>query len=149
MNGSRMKAFVSLLVLFLCGGVSGYEVSRKVGSVTPPVPPVPVEVVAPPQVEPTPHASHKDPLKMRFEEDLEALQLSPQEAEAMQRHFEELENHIRDIKADTRREIARQIQLYHRAVVKDLTPAQRKQYHKLQEERRQKKKASQASAASE
>lgn len=117
-NGST-KIILTLVALFLLGGVCGYALSNH-RTERPPTQP----------------GWEEHWIAMRQQEDIQRLNLTPEQIEQARATYEQLAADIRKVRELTAKGIFRAVSAQGRALSEHLTPEQREEFKKLTEERR-------------
>ena len=113
------KIILSLVVLFLFGGVCGYAISNR-------------------QTERRANKAgwEQSWMELRIREDIERLKLTPEQAAQARPSYDQLLVDIRKVREQTARGIYRAVSAQGRTLSEQLTPEQLQEYSKLTEERR-------------
>jgi hypothetical protein len=113
------KIILSLAALFLFGGVCGYALSNRQTD------------------RPATEARWEERwLELRQQEDIERLNLTPEQVAQARPSYDQLLTDIQRVRAQTARGIYRAVSAQGRTLSEQLTPEQRQEYLKLTEERR-------------
>jgi hypothetical protein len=119
------KAGLALAALFTLGAASGFVVARRLEP-----PAAPARSGSP--VRPASlNTNRADNLARRWGENrkanyLKAAKPTPQQAAAIERHFQALNDEVARIQVETRREIQRAVRQMNKSIEQELSPAQRK-----------------------
>jgi hypothetical protein len=118
------KIIICLIALFALGAASGIGITRA------------VQPSAAPQ-----HAWAEQPwIERRYAEEVQRLNLTPTQQESLRSHYDGIASGMREIRDDTARQVRDLFTKKSAEVWKMLTPAQREDYRKLNEERRARNK---------
>ena len=124
MKSNTFKIILSLTALFVFGGVFGVGLTRN-------LPQSNAESKAESRA-----WSEEAWLDRRYQEDVERLNLTSEQAEELRAHYGKLAEDIRTVHEDTVRRIRFLVTRHMKVVEPDLTSEQRELYIKLSEERR-------------
>lgn len=114
------KVIICLFALFTLGAASGIGITRNVQ----------------PSRAQQRAWSEQAWLERRYAEDVQRLNLTPEQQDAFRGQYDELTSDLRAIREETAKKVREAFVKRGTALYRNLTPAQREEYRKLNEERR-------------